>query len=86
MLITLMQESPTLLVGMTHWADASQALPGHHVLDLLTVAQTQTKPFSENLWGDVSGSFNRFVKSGQLWALLIGIVVGYVFRSFTSYG
>lgn len=29
---------------------------------------------------------NYFIKSGQVWALLIGSIVGYLFRSLTSYG
>ena len=27
-----------------------------------------------------------FYESGQMWAMLIGIVLGYGFKSFTSYG
>lgn len=34
----------------------------------------------------VRGFFDYFVKSGQVWALLIGSIVGYLFRSLTSYG
>jgi len=30
--------------------------------------------------------FDYFIKSGQVWALLIGSIVGYLFRSLTSYG
>jgi hypothetical protein len=30
--------------------------------------------------------FNYFIQSGQVWALLIGSIVGYLFRSLTSYG
>lgn len=30
--------------------------------------------------------FSYFIKSGQIWALLIGSIVGYLFRSLTSYG
>ncbi|WP_013323162.1 hypothetical protein [Gloeothece verrucosa] len=30
-------------------------------------------------------SFKHFVQSGQVWALLIGVVIGYLFRGFTSY-
>lgn len=42
--------------------------------------------FEQNLWGDVSSWFNNLVESGQLWALLIGIIVGYIFRGLTSFG
>jgi hypothetical protein len=35
--------------------------------------------------GNFQKAFANFVKSGQAWALLIGIVAGYMFRGFTSY-
>jgi hypothetical protein len=40
----------------------------------------------DNLFSNMQKSFNHFVKTGQVWALCIGIVVGYLFRSFTSFG
>jgi hypothetical protein len=30
-------------------------------------------------------AFHNFIESGQVWALLIGLVLGYIFRSFTAY-
>lgn len=30
-------------------------------------------------------AWNHFVDSGQIWYLIIGIIVGYMFRSLTSY-
>ncbi len=30
-------------------------------------------------------AFNHFIKSGQVWAMLIGFVLGYLFRNFTAY-
>ncbi|MCE2671292.1 MAG: hypothetical protein ACK4YL_21230 [Microcystis sp.] len=35
--------------------------------------------------GNFQKSFSNFVKTGQVWALLIGFIVGYMFRGFTSY-
>jgi hypothetical protein len=35
--------------------------------------------------GNFQKSFSNFIKTGQAWALLIGLVVGYMFRGFTSY-
>jgi len=35
--------------------------------------------------GQMQTAWNNFIESGQFWALLIGLVVGYLFRSFTSY-
>lgn len=30
-------------------------------------------------------AYNNFIESGQVWALLIGLILGYIFRSFTAY-
>jgi hypothetical protein len=35
--------------------------------------------------GQVQDAFHKFVVTGQVWALIIGIVVGYMFKGFTSY-
>ncbi|MDJ0676680.1 MAG: hypothetical protein QNJ36_15090 [Calothrix sp. MO_167.B42] len=39
-----------------------------------------------DVMGQMQKSFNNFVQSGQIWALLIGLVIGYMVRSLTSYG
>jgi hypothetical protein len=39
-----------------------------------------------DLLGQVQATWNNFVKTGQIWALLIGVVVGYLFKGLTSYG
>lgn len=41
---------------------------------------------STDLGGNFQQSWDHFVGSGQAWALLIGLVVGYFVRMFTSYG
>ena len=38
-----------------------------------------------DLAGDVQKAFGHFVATGQIWALLTGLIVGYLFRSLTSY-
>ena len=38
-----------------------------------------------DLGGDVQKAFGHFVATGQIWALLTGLIVGYLFRSLTSY-
>jgi hypothetical protein len=38
-----------------------------------------------NIIGNVQKAFSNFVKTGQASALLIGLIVGYMFRGFTSY-
>ncbi|MEL6382433.1 MAG: hypothetical protein AAFQ89_08165 [Cyanobacteria bacterium J06626_18] len=34
---------------------------------------------------DIGGAFRGFYESGQLWALLIGLVLGYIVRGITTY-
>ncbi len=42
--------------------------------------------FDQDLVGSTGKMLNGFYESGQLWALLIGVVLGYAFKSVTSYG
>lgn len=42
--------------------------------------------FDQDLVGTTGTMLTGFYESGQLWALLIGIVLGYAFKSMTSYG
>ncbi len=56
------------------------ALPVH--TENLVLAQQ----FDQDILGDMNGAFAHFVESGQVWALLIGFVLGYIFKSLTSYG
>jgi hypothetical protein len=37
--------------------------------------------FKQDVAGDFSRGWNNFVKTGQIWALMIGVAVGYLFRS-----
>lgn len=80
MVICWIQDTTFWLVDLTHWTDVLQVIHWHLPLEL---AQQFKEP---DLWGDVQRTFNNFVKTGQVWAFLIGLVMGYVFRSFTSYG
>jgi hypothetical protein len=40
---------------------------------------------SGGLFGDFHAAFDNFIQSGQVWALLLGFVLGYLFRSLTTY-
>lgn len=42
--------------------------------------------FDQDLIGTSGAMLKGFYESGQLWALLIGIVLGYIFKSAFSYG
>jgi hypothetical protein len=35
--------------------------------------------------GDMKDAWDNFIDSGQVWALLIGLFVGYMFRGMTSF-
>jgi hypothetical protein len=48
--------------------------------DAFVIAQ-----FKDNLFNDFQGAWDNFIQTGQAWALLIGVVVGYVIRSITSF-
>jgi hypothetical protein len=41
--------------------------------------------FDQDLFGSSSKIFSHFIESGQVWALLVGLVLGYLLRGLTSY-
>ena len=41
--------------------------------------------FEDNLFERTGDILNGFVESGQVWALLIGVVLGYALRGLTTY-
>ena len=51
-------------------------------IDWTILAQTLKQT---DLVGDVQRVFGHFVATGQIWALLTGLIIGYLFRSLTSY-
>ena len=52
-------------------------------VNLTVLAQNVSDP---DVLGQMQKAFNNFVETGQVWALLIGLVVGYLIRNLTSYG
>ncbi len=67
----------TILLSNT--VNAQSKLP----VNWTVIAQTVNDP---DLLGQVQKAWNNFVETGQIWALLIGLVVGYLIRNLTSYG
>lgn len=41
--------------------------------------------FDQDILGDMGRLWNTFIESGQVWALIIGIVIGYMVRGLTAY-
>lgn len=64
------------------WSLAPEGLLWHWHLDYPTLAQQ----FDTDVFAGVRRAADNFVKTGQVWALLIGIIIGYLLRGFTSYG
>jgi len=62
--------------------------PNAYLPSIVGVSHSTTfiaqKPIESDVMGDIQRSFNYFISSGQVWALVIGLVLGYVFRGFTS--
>lgn len=51
----------------------------------LPVTPLIAQQFEDNLGNNFQSTLNNFVESGQGWALLIGLVLGYAIRSLTAY-
>lgn len=81
--LQLLQHMMPWLGDIGSWHDLThQALHWHPSIDSsLFAALLETDVFKP-----VRMFFSYFIKSGQIWALLIGSIVGYIFRSITSYG
>lgn len=48
----------------------------------LVFAQNQAEIDQIDIMSDIVNAWQNFVKTGQSWAMLIGIFLGYAFRSF----
>ncbi|AFY73615.1 hypothetical protein Syn7502_01553 [Synechococcus sp. PCC 7502] len=47
--------------------------------------QPLAQQFKQDVSKDIAGGWNNFIRSGQVWALLIGLTLGYLFKSITSF-
>ncbi|MBE9038496.1 hypothetical protein [aff. Roholtiella sp. LEGE 12411] len=68
---------------MSQYNDLISQLLWHLPVNLTVLAQTITDP---DLMGQIQKSWSHFIQTGQVWALLIGLVIGYIIRNLTSYG
>jgi hypothetical protein len=55
----------------------------HSPVHSTLIAQEINDP---NLIGQIQHNFEHFIQTGQVWALLIGLVIGWMMRNLTSYG
>ncbi|MBW4673714.1 MAG: hypothetical protein KME52_06745 [Desmonostoc geniculatum HA4340-LM1] len=68
---------------MSHYSDLISQFFWNLSVNSTVLAQTITDP---DLMGQMQKSWNHFIQTGQVWALLIGLVIGYIIRNLTSYG
>jgi hypothetical protein len=68
---------------MNNALDTMYQLGWHLPVYSTTIAQTVK---DADLIGQMQTAFNHFIQTGQVWALLIGLVIGYMIRNLTSYG
>ncbi len=60
--------------------------PGQLQATAVTGTPVVAQYFDEDLIGTTGTMLKGFYESGQLWALLIGVVLGYILKSAFSYG
>jgi hypothetical protein len=67
--------------------DFSSLNLAHFHFDWQTLAASTPQPqqFNQDVTKDLAGGWNNFVRTGQIWALLIGVTLGYLFKSITSF-
>ncbi|MGQ4648270.1 hypothetical protein [Lyngbya aestuarii] len=70
------------LNNISHQTDIVRGLISQLSFDWLVLAQQINDP---DVLGQMRDAWNHFVASGQVWALLIGIALGYIFRNFTAF-
>lgn len=75
-----MQEISTWLSSVTHISDSVSVWLSHSPINWPLLAQDIKDP---DVLGQMQRAFDNFIKTGQVWALLIGLILGYMFRGFT---
>ncbi|MBO0349989.1 hypothetical protein J0895_12875 [Phormidium pseudopriestleyi FRX01] len=59
--------------------DVFSPLMGESLRQAIVLAQQVSDP---DIMGQIKNSWDNFVETGQIWALMIGMVLGYLFRGF----
>jgi hypothetical protein len=97
--IHLIQDMTSVFGNAFHWIDGMQFL--HHYLPSDSSSLVDSSLFNSSLFdsptlgqlvretdivGDIQKWFNQFVKTGQAWAFLLGLIAGYMIKTFTTFG
>ncbi|WP_204140001.1 hypothetical protein [Halomicronema sp. CCY15110] len=81
-------ESLWQAVSQSGWRQPEAQLDGAVVQSAIARQDTQpilAQQFDQDILGDLGNVFSTFIESGQIWALLVGFVLGYMLRSVTTY-
>jgi hypothetical protein len=81
-LLHLAQDIPTQMASFLNMLDAGQGIYGFFPNDWSVLAQQ----LDTDVFAGTRNWFDNFLQSGQLWALIIGFILGYIFKGMTSYG
>jgi hypothetical protein len=81
-------ESLWQAVSQSGWRQPTAGFDG--AIEASAIARQDTQPiiaqqFDQDILGDLGNVFSTFIESGQIWALLVGFVLGYMLRSVTTY-
>lgn len=60
-------------------------LPETNTITQRTTATVIGQQFDQDVVADFGNALNTFIESGQVWALLVGFVLGYLLRGITTY-
>ena len=84
LLLNMVDISTLSLSGIdTLFDHHSVSLLGHQFSDLTTLlAQNMGEIKKIDIIGDFQKSFQNFIKTGQVWALGIGLVIGWLLKGF----
>jgi hypothetical protein len=80
--VHLIQDMTLMLAHVAHGVDSISLFHGH-LPDSPLLAQMVRQT---DLVGDIQRWFDTVVKTGQGWAFLIGLVAGYMVKTFTTFG
>ena len=84
LLLNMVDISTLSLSGVdTLFDHQNVSLLGHQFSDLTTLlAQSMGEIKKIDVLGDFQKSFQNFIKTGQVWALGIGLVIGWLLKGF----
>jgi hypothetical protein len=76
-----------LSMGLVPWGSLPwAAIDPQALLHLSREGLILAQSTDADLIAQAQKAWKVFIESGQVWALLIGLFIGYTFRGFTTYG